>query len=295
MDEAPVAPTETAPVEAAAPVETSAPAEVTTAPEPTANLLGSTDNSVGIQPDTSNEPWFNQLDEEYRTNPNVQKYGSMNELAKGLINAQAVIGKKGIIRPGEDATPEEMGSYFDSLGRPTEASAYEYTPIEGAPDVDPEAMSNFQNWAHGKGISQDHYQDLIEYQLQDQQNSIAQLEQERTDEVGQTRMSIYDEMGEIEGNAMIRDADAAGKALGLNDVFVEAGIANNENVIRALAKAAKSLGSSSMVGEHGVGSLDFEGQVKELQSNPAYKDKMHPEYRATQDKVNALYKARFPG
>jgi hypothetical protein len=290
MDEAPVAaPTETAP----APVETAAaPAEIST---PAPDLLGSIDTTEGIQPDTSNEPWFNTLDEEYRNNPNVQKYGSVNEMAKGLINAQAVIGKKGIIKPGEDATPEEMGAYFNSLGRPTESSDYEYTPIEGAPDVDPDAMSAFQEFAHKNGFTQEAYQAGIEFDLERQNNAIAQFEQERADEVNQTRLSIYDEMGEVEGNAFIRDADAAGKALGLNDVFREHGIANNATVIRALANASKSLGSSSMVGgDQAVVTMDFDTQMADIRNNPAYSDKMHPDHKAIRSKANDLYARRYP-
>ena len=293
MDEAPVAaPTETAP----APAETAAaPVEVTPTPAPTPDLLGSIDTTEGIQADTSNEPWFNTLDEEYRSNPQVQKYGSLNEAMKGLINQSKVIGKKGIIKPGENATPEEMGAYFDSLGRPAEATGYEYTPIEGAPDVDPEAMSAFQEFAHKNGFTQEAYQAGIEFDLERQNNAIAQFEQERADEVNQTRLSIYDEMGEVEGNAFIRDADAAGKALGLNDVFRDGGIANNVDVIRALANASKSLGSSSMVGgDQTVVPMDFDTQMADIRANPAYSDKMHPEHRAIRAKADDLYARRYP-
>jgi hypothetical protein len=216
-------------------------------------------------------------------------------MAKGLINAQAVIGKKGIIKPGEDATPEEMGAYFNSLGRPAESSDYEYTPIEGAPDVDPDAMSAFQEFAHKNGFTQEAYQAGIEFDLERQNNAIAQFEQERADEVNQTRLSIYDEMGEVEGNAFIRDADAAGKALGLNDVFRDAGIANNVDVIRALANASKSLGSSSMVGgDQAVVPMDFDTQMADIRSNPAYSDKMHPDHKAIRAKADDLYARRYP-
>jgi len=101
----------------------------------------------------------------------------------------------------------------------------------------------------------------LEFDLQRQQNAAAQFEQERVDEVSHTRNSIYDEMGEIEGNAFIQDADSAARALGLSDVLVEAGVANNLNVITALAKASKSLGSSAIIGDHGGGSLDFDGHL----------------------------------
>lgn len=279
------APVETAPAPEAAPVATEA---------PIADILGSIDDNAGILPDTSNDPWVNQLSEEYRNDPNVLKYGSMDEMAKGLINQSALIGRKGIIKPGENATPEEMGEYFNQLGRPTESSMYKYEPIEGAPEVDQEQMEGFQNWAHEKGLSQDHYQDLIEFDLQRQQGAQAQFEQERVEEASNTRLNIYDEMGEIEGNAFMADAKQAAHALGLTNVLKEEGMINNEQVVRALAKAGKSLGSSSLIGEHGSGVMNFEEQEAAIRNNPAFRDKTHPEYNDLEAKMNDLYKRRYP-
>ena len=108
-------------------------------------------------------------------------------------------------------------------------------------------------------------------------------------------MNIYDEMGEIDGNAFISDANSAAKALGLIEVLTQEGIANNEVVIRALANANKSLGSSSLVGDHGGGAMDFDSQVAAIRSNPAYKDKMHSDYQGLQKQMDDIYKKRFPG
>jgi len=289
MDVAPVeTPTEAPAETVAAPVEA-----VETAPtEVTADLL--TQPSDGITPDTSNDPWYNELAEEYRSNPNVTKYQSMDEMAKGLINQASLLGKKGIIKPGEDATEQEMSEYYNALGRPTEANMYKYEPIEGAPDVDQEAMASFQEFAHSKGLNQDQYQAAIEFDLQRQQGAMAQLEQERVQEVSNTRLSIYDEFGETEGNAFIRDAQQAADALGLTDVFIKEGIVNNESVIRALANASKHLGSSSLVGNHGANTMNFEEQIAAIRNSPGYNDKTHHNYQALQDKKDSLYKRRYP-
>jgi hypothetical protein len=284
-----------APTEPAAPIDTPSTEPSTPAPEPTANLLGSVDDGGGIQPDTSNEPWFNQLDEEYRTNPNVTKYDSMNEMAKGLINQSALIGKKGIIRPGEDATPEEMGEYFNSIGRPAESSGYKYEPIEGAPEVDSDAMASFTEFAHQKGFTQEQYQSVIELDLQRQQESQVLFEQEKVDEIAQTRMAIYDELGEAEGNALIQDADSAAVSLGLIDVLRDAGVINNLGLIKALANARKDLGSSSMVGGEQISTESFETQVAAIRANPAFKDHTHPDFKGLEAKMDSLFKVRFPG
>ena len=295
MEESAAAPVETAPVEtAAAPVETTAPAEVAPAPEQTANLLGSIDEGGGIQPDTSNESWLMGIDEEYRTDPSVNKYQNLNEAMKGLVNQSKVIGKKGIIKPGEDATPEEMGAYFDSLGRPAEASGYEYTPIEGAPATDPDAMSKFQNWAHEKGISQDHYQGLIEFELEIQQDIQAQFEQEKVNEASTTQMELMDEIGEVEYKALLGDAASAAKSLGLYDILVDNGLAGNKEVLKAFANARKDLGSSSMVGGEQVSTESFEVQEANIRASEGYKDHTHPNYNALEAQMDDLFKRRYP-
>lgn len=286
MDEAPVASTESAPAEATAPIETAA-------PEQTANLLGSAD-AGGIQPDTSGESWLMGLDEEYRSNPNINKYQSQNEMAKGLINMSSLIGKKGIVRPGEDATPEEMGSYFNSLGRPTESSGYKYEPIEGAPDVDQEQMTGFQEWAHGEGFSQEQFQGTIEYELQRQQAAQAQFEQEKVDEASTTQMELMDEMGEVEYKAFLGDAKSAAESLGLYDVLVEHGLAGNKVVLKAFANARKDLGSSSMIGGDQVNSASFEDQTDAIRNNPGYADRTHPQHQDLIGQLDKLYAKRYP-
>lgn len=290
MDESTAAPTESAPVEAAAPVETSA----ATAPtETTANLLGSLDDG-GIQPDTSGESWLMGLDEEYRSNPNVNKYQSQNEMAKGLINMSSLIGKKGIVRPGEGATPEEMGEYYNSIGRPSESTMYKYDPIEGAPEVDPDAMSGFQDFAHSKGFTQEQYQGLIEYDLQRGQDAQGQFEQEKVNEASTTQMELMDEMGEVEYKAFLGDASSAAKSLGLYDVLVDNGLAGNKEVLKAFANAAKSLGSSSMIGGEGNSALDFDGQIEAVRSHEGFGNKLHPMHGELMNKIDSLYKKRYP-
>lgn len=276
---------------------TSAGMEVSTAEEvtptiDTGNLLTQPDD--GITPDTSGESWLMDIDEEYRSDPSVNKYQSLNEAMKGLVNQSKVIGKKGIIKPGEDATPEEIDTFYNAIGRPVKSDMYKYEPIEGAPPVDDAAMAKFQEFAHKKGFSQDQFQGSIEFQLEFEQMKQQMLEQERVDEISNTRHSIFDEMGEIEGGAFIKDAQSASDSLGLTDALINAGVVNKESVIRALANANKHLGSSSMVGNQKVDALDFDGQINELRSHEAYNNKLHPMHNDIMAKFDKLYAKRYP-
>jgi len=291
MDESTAVPTEAAPTEAPAAVET--PTIETAAPEQTANLLGSIDDS-GIQPDTSGESWLMGLNEEYRSNPNVNKYQSVDEMAKGLINMSSLIGKKGIVRPGEDATPEEMGEYYNSIGRPSESTMYKYEPIEGAPEVDQEAMTVFQDFAHSKGLSQEQYQAAIEFDFQRQQGAQEQFEQEKVNEASTTQMELMDEMGEVEYNAFLKDASGAAQALGLHDILVNNGLGGNKEVLKALANASKHLGSSNIIGDQGNSALDFDGQIEEIRNHEGYSNKLHPLHQELMNKKDKLYSKRYP-
>ena len=258
----------------------------------TDNLLStSLDN---IKPDTSNESWINQLSEEYRSNPNVNKYQTLDEAAKGLINQASLIGKKGLVKPGENATQEEIDSFYNAIGRPVKSDMYKYEPIEGAPPVDDEALAGFQEFAHSKGFNQEQFQDLVAYDLQRQQSAQEALEQEKIQEASQTQMDLINEMGEIEYKAFLKNASNAANNLGLYDVLVDNGLAGNKEVLKALANANKHLGSSSMVGNQKVDSLDFEGQLNELRSHPAYNDKLNPMHEDIMSRIDKLYAREYP-
>lgn len=283
-----------------APAETTAaPVEATPAPEPTpieatpgtANLL-SGQETPAITPDTSSEPWFNQLDEEYRNDPNVTKYDSMNAMAKGLINQSALIGRKGIIKPGENATPEEMGDYFNQLGRPAESNMYKY---EGEGEVDPDALSKYQEYAHKAGYSQEQYQSGIEFQQKFEADGLARFEQEKFDEASTTQRELTDELGEMEYNTLLQDAGAAAKSLGMYDMLVEHGLAGNKEVLKIFANANKSLGSSTLIGNNGSPAMNFDDQVASIRSAPGFSDKMHNDYKDLQKQMDDLYAARYPG
>jgi hypothetical protein len=285
--------------QAPTPTEAPAPVETAAAPEQ-APVTDSTPAPIGDLLQTSTEPitpetsFLDSFSEEYRDDPNIAKHKSLDSMAKSLISAQQMLGKKGIIKPGEDATPEEMSDFYNQIGRPAEADMYKYEPIEGAPEVGQEELSAYQQFAHDKGFTQEQYQAGIEFQYQQQQAATQALEQERMEEASQTQRNIFDEMGELEGKAFIKDASKAAEALGLLEIMTESGMANNEAVIRAFAEANKHLGSSSIVGDHGSGVLDFDGQVEALRSRPGYKDRTHPDYASIQAEMDELFRKRYP-
>ena len=52
--------------------------------------------------ETTPENWYDSLPDEYKSNPNVTKYKSQEELLNGHINLTKKIGEKGLTKPETD-------------------------------------------------------------------------------------------------------------------------------------------------------------------------------------------------
>jgi len=77
--------------------------------------------------ETQASSWLDTVDSDYRNDPSISKHADVNSLVREHVNAQAMIGRKGIIAPqdGDDATVYQ--NFRESLGIPNEASEYKTT------------------------------------------------------------------------------------------------------------------------------------------------------------------------
>lgn len=101
--------------------------------------------------------WMDGLAPEVREHPAVAKYGGdAGALAKGLIEAQDLIGRKGVVRPRDDAGAEAWGKFHNEMGRPETADGYDLTafkPPEGLP-WNAEIQTGMMGVLHEAGVSQ---------------------------------------------------------------------------------------------------------------------------------------------
>lgn len=74
--------------------------------------------------------WRDSLPDDLKGDPTLAKYSDVANLAKAYLHAQQAIGKKGIIKPAANATPEEWKSFREALGVPS-ADKYEVSQPKG--------------------------------------------------------------------------------------------------------------------------------------------------------------------
>ena len=82
--------------------------------------------------------WMDQagLSEDMKGHPTIQKFQDVASLAQSYLEAQKLIGADKIVKPGKDATPEQMAEFYNALGRPENVDGYgfaEWSPPDGLP------------------------------------------------------------------------------------------------------------------------------------------------------------------
>lgn len=95
------------------------------------------------------------IPETFKDSP-IGKYSTVGELAKGYTEAQKLIGAKGVIVPGEKATPEEVEKFYNTLGRPEKPDGYKLSPVEKIhPEIKitPEVEAGFKALVHKHGLT----------------------------------------------------------------------------------------------------------------------------------------------
>lgn len=98
-----------------------------------------------------------------KIHPGVRKFTSPEEMAKGYIGLEANVGKKGLVIPGEKATPKEIREAFTTLGCPPDPKSYkvnDFTPPQNLP-LDDEFIAGLQEDCWEVGIAQQQYDKLF--------------------------------------------------------------------------------------------------------------------------------------
>lgn len=93
------------------------------------------------------------------------KYKNLNELVKGFVNANKLIGKKseGVSKPGDGASEEEIKAWRAHLGVPDSPDGYSI-PDEYKDDYDEASFKEFAEFAHKHNIPAETAQELLKYQ-----------------------------------------------------------------------------------------------------------------------------------
>ena len=273
-----------APAAAAAPPAGTPPAAQTPpTPESIAWLPGADEATVGY---VKNKAW-----------------AEPSQVLEGYRNLEKLLGAdragRTVVVPKEGATPEEMGAFFDRLGRPSGPDGYKIDVPEGIGD--PEFAKTAAGKFHELGISKSQGDALAAWW---NETASAQIQAQQTARV-EAQKNAAAELQREWGQAFAQNSvlvDNAARALGLDgDTVVRLGDAlGPKGAMDLLYKIGSKMGESGFVtGEGGTGfgalsPAQAKAEIKSLSQDKAFIAKLMNKDADAQAKWNRLHEFAFP-
>lgn len=98
------------------------------------------------------------LPDDLKSHPSLQAYRKgdgfdIGGLVKEHVNLQALIGKKGVLPPGEKDGPEAWERYYNQLGRPARPEQYQFQKPQGYAGYSDEFANAYRDVAHKNGLT----------------------------------------------------------------------------------------------------------------------------------------------
>tara|TARA_R110002126_G_scaffold75281_5_gene187787 strand:+ start:816 stop:1646 length:831 start_codon:yes stop_codon:yes gene_type:complete len=221
--------------------------------------------------------WRASLPEDLRENAALQKYTTVESLAKGYVNASSMLGRDKLVMPNSD---EEWTDIYGKLGRPEEAAGYkfdEHTMPEGYA-IDESLISDFQEKAHQAGLSEKQANELYGWYVGNQAQQFEGMVNNAEEEI----VNAQTDLRKSWGNAYDQKFSAAERAVRefggeeLQQALADTGAGNNPTLIKAFA----------LIGEKLMGDTVLEGnqqraktpdmikeEISKIQNDPAFYNK----------------------
>lgn len=241
------------------------------------------------------------IPEEYRDRGWAKKVESEQDLWKAFDNAQSMLGKRPAGIPAEDAPQEEWDSFYKALGRPESADDYKLSEIEGVEGEAAEHLKPIQDKAksilHEAGIPQKQadsiWKAFVKAEIEAMSEASVSLDAkfdeltsshfgENYDKVQQRVLDSLKDAPE-EFRNVIANADPVTQAATI--------FAVNQALEKAEAEVGKYKSEDSLTSGDQSSGQSIEETRKELaklRTSDAAKDFLHPENKATREKIEAL-------
>jgi hypothetical protein len=245
----------------------------------------------------SGKTWKEAISEEYRSNPNIEKFTELDALAKSYINAVSMIGTDKIPLPGKTATDEQWNEVYNKLGRPESADKYTLELKTDVAPVDENVIKGFAQNAHKLGLNNKQAQGILEFYKQTLEGSAKEMSVNMESAQAEATNMLRSEWGKSYDENLRKASSVAQTYLEpeLLDTQLRDGsrLGDNPKIIKAFANIANLLSEDKIIGTEADNVLqgrEIEKEIEELTSDKqgAYWNKMHPNHTKVVNQVLAL-------
>ena len=277
------------------------PVETTTTTEPTATPSNVAKSDTPVSPTTETQPvaktWKEAISEEFRNDPNIEKFTEIDALAKSYINATQMIGKDKVAVPNKNSTEDQWNEVYDKLGRPESADKYTLNAKSEVVPIDEGAIKQFAENAHQLGLNNKQAQGILEFYKNNMESMAQQSKVDTETAQAQSEQQLRQEWGR-EFDTNVKKAGALAKA-NMNpeilDMQLKDGmrLGDHPEIIKGFAKIAGMMSEDKIVStesENVSSNTDVETEISDIMNNKdgPYWNKSHPDHDKMVQQVYTL-------
>ena len=217
---------------------------------------------------TTQSTWKDSISEEFRKDPNIEKFTEIDALAKSYINATRMIGQDKVVIPTNNSTEDQWNEVYDKLGRPESAEKYSLDAKSKVVSLDENAVKQFAETSHKLGLNNKQAQGLLEFYKQNMEGTAQQAKIDTETAQAQAEQELRSEWGR-EFDSKVKQASSLAKANikpEILDMTLSNGtrLGDHPEIIKGFAKIA------GMMSEDKIVSTESES----VQSNQSIQDEI---------------------
>jgi hypothetical protein len=254
-----------------------------------------------IAPSTETQPaaktWKESISEEFRNDPNIEKFTEIDALAKSYINATQMIGKDKVAVPNKNSTDDQWNEVYDKLGRPESADKYTLNAKSEVVPIDEAAIKQFAENAHQLGLNNKQAQGILEFYKNNMEGMAKQAKVDTETAQAQSTQQLRQEWGR-EFDTNIKKAGALAKA-NMNpeilDMQLKDGmrLGDHPEIIKGFAKIAGMMSEDKILStesENVSSNTDVETEISDIMNNKdgPYWNRSHPDHDKVVQQVYTL-------
>ena len=255
---------------------------------------------LGTADSGAQKSWRDSLPDDLKADPTLSKYSDLPNLAKAHIELQKKFGQKGVFKPGKDASAEEIKSFRESMGIPTDPTKYDMGQFEGV-KVD----QSMVDWAKKVGAEQGIEPAALKAVVTDYMK-VSEANGQAAYRAALEQMKagieqLKSEWGEGFDRNIQRANFAAEKIGGkpLVERVVKAGIHNDPVLLKALTEVAKLYGEDKLR-EGGIGDgrstpQEIDAEIAQVRSRMMAMKSSDGAYQNLKLRFESLYKQKTGG
>lgn len=194
--------------------------------------------------------WLDGLDEEHRSNPLINKWETINDMAKSYVNQSSFIGADKVARPSNNWNDDQYNEFYNAIGRPESADLYEI-----AANGNEELVNNLRQVAWEAGLQPRQLSKLVDWM----QTSSSEFDGNREANAVAIEEGYMNELQQEFGHALEKNVERARKAatmlLGSDEIFSNVELSdgtllgNHPDIVRMFIKIGGMIREDNMVGE----------------------------------------------